>query len=114
MLKKRGIRALIITLLVALSASCFSLMFANIMSVLKVEEPEKPKASSYSWYGSGTRGDPYLIKNIDQLEELSDAVNSGTDFDGVYFELVNDLDFGKSNFIPIGGLKGYSANARGF
>lgn len=51
MLKKRGIRALIITLLVALSASCFSLMFANLVSVFSsTKNAELPSATgAYSF-----------------------------------------------------------------
>lgn len=48
--------------------------------------------------GSGTESDPFLIKNIFHLIEMSTAENT----DGVYYQLANDIDLehaGFSNFI---------------
>lgn len=57
----------------------------------------------------GTEAKPYLIKTIDDLNKLAADVNSGTNYEGKYFRLENDLDYsvvavdgGGSNFTPIG------------
>ena len=41
----------------------------------------------------GTSGKPYQIKTIDDLNKLAADVNSGTNYEGKYFKLMNDLDF---------------------
>ena len=43
--------------------------------------------------GAGTAGSPYLIKTIDDLNKLAADVNSGTNYEGKYFRLENDLDY---------------------
>ena len=45
------------------------------------------------WSGSGTSDDPYLITNCAQLDALSIMVNGGTDYDGTYFKLGNDISY---------------------
>lgn len=51
--------------------------------------------------GDGTESNPYLIQSQDHLAQLSDDVNEGFSYTGLYFELENDLDL-KGNWIPIG------------
>ena len=41
----------------------------------------------------GTPGKPYQIKTIDDLNKLAADVNSGTNYEGKYFRLENDIDF---------------------
>ncbi len=41
--------------------------------------------------GSGTYENPYQISNGEQLAKLASDVNSGIDFEGVYFELTSDI-----------------------
>ena len=54
--------------------------------------------------GKGTIEKPYLIRSVDDLEWLSIQVNSGTEFEGVFFRQENDLDFSDyGNWVPIGG-----------
>ena len=59
--------------------------------------------------GAGTKKSPYLIKTPDDLKALSIDVNCGITYEGVYFKVVNDIDFegeenGKfGNFLSIGG-----------
>ena len=61
----------------------------------------------------GTEAKPYQIKTAADLVKLSDDVKSGTTYDGVYFKLMNDINFSPSstwsdinseenNFEPIG------------
>ncbi len=44
------------------------------------------------FYGSGTEGDPYVIKNAKSLAYFRDYVNNGNDFSGKYVRLDADID----------------------
>ena len=70
------------------------------------------------WTGDGTESSPYLIQSCDDLRLLADRVNSGTSYSGMYFKLMNNLDFSPSstwndinsdehNFNPIGKEVGF-------
>jgi len=48
--------------------------------------------SAYSWLGSGSSSNPYLITSKADLEALADEVNSGTTHAGHYFRLETDID----------------------
>ena len=53
--------------------------------------------------GKGTLKEPYLIRSVNDLEWLSLQVNDGTEFENVYFQQENDLDFSDyGNWVPIG------------
>ena len=52
--------------------------------------------------GNGSAQSPYVITSIDELEQLRIAVNNENHFEGVYFELGNDLDFEGVEFGTIG------------
>ncbi|MBO4740811.1 MAG: hypothetical protein J5605_04100, partial [Bacteroidales bacterium] len=53
--------------------------------------------------GSGTQVDPWLICRHQTLDSLAQFVNSGIDFQGKYFKVVNDLDLSSySNWSVIG------------
>ena len=45
----------------------------------------------------GTEAKPYQIKTAADLVKLSDDVNSGTTYDGVYFKLMNDINFSEAS-----------------
>ena len=81
----------------------------------------------------GTSGKPYQIKTIDDLNKLAADVNSGTNYEGKYFRLENDLDFyeatntalrpttawddatsQENNYTAIGLYSGTTANCRYF
>ena len=81
----------------------------------------------------GTSGKPYQIKTIDDLNKLAADVNSGTNYEGKYFKLMNDLDFyeatntalrpttawddatsQENNYTAIGLYSGTTANRRYF
>jgi uncharacterized repeat protein (TIGR02543 family) len=53
--------------------------------------------------GAGTDGDPYVIKTGAQLAYLAQQVNAGTDYDGVFFKLGDDIDLDNREWAPIGG-----------
>lgn len=68
----------------------------------------------------GTEAKPYLIKTIDDLNKLSADVNSGTNYEGIYFKLESNLDYsgvavdgGGSNFTPIGWASDFYGNFDG-
>ncbi|MBF0953397.1 MAG: halomucin, partial [Alloprevotella tannerae] len=51
------------------------------------------KAGDFTYSGgSGTQDDPYLISNSGDIEDLSLAVDTETDYAGKYFKLTNDID----------------------
>ena len=76
---------------------------------------EYPALSVSDFEGTGTKEDPYLIKQLDHLLLLSDKVNNDTElnytngysnyarpFLGKYFKLANDIDMDGYRFEPIG------------
>ena len=52
--------------------------------------------------GRGTKEEPWLIENAEQLAYLAKQVNEGTDYQRVHFRLVSDLDLGGKEWTPIG------------
>lgn len=54
--------------------------------------------------GAGTFTDPFLIRTVADMIKLSDCVNGGTPFTGMYFRLENNIVFNGSSdgFNPIG------------
>jgi hypothetical protein len=58
----------------------------------------------FTFQGSGTKDDPYLISSITAFTFLAEQVNMwpGKSFRGEYFVLTEDLDLGKHYWIPIG------------
>lgn len=73
-----------------------------------------PKAQEATFEGEGTQANPYLIKTMDNLIALEQAVNKITgvpnDYKGKFFRLENDLDAGlsgASQILPIGNSINY-------
>jgi hypothetical protein len=58
----------------------------------------------YTFQGSGTKSDPYLISSVTALTYLAEQINvwPGKTFRGEYFLLTEDLDLGKHFWIPLG------------
>ena len=52
--------------------------------------------------GEGTSDHPYLIKSISDLNALAASVNNGNDYEGVYFQLADYLDYTGQTYTPIG------------
>ncbi|WP_232220077.1 halomucin [Prevotella falsenii] len=62
------------------------------------------KAGEFTYSGGeGTKESPYLIGTAGDIEDLSLAVDTETDYAGKYFKLTKDIDMsGVSNMKPIG------------
>ena len=67
-------------------------------------------ASALELEGNGTEKTPYLIKTTNDLDALALSVNNGTNYEGVYFQLENSLDYENQNYTPIGTL--YKENGK--
>ena len=52
--------------------------------------------------GRGTKEEPWLIENAEQLAYLAQQVNNGTNYRGKHFLLVSDLDLSGEEWTPIG------------
>ncbi len=52
--------------------------------------------------GSGSKEDPYLISNGEQLAWLAARVNAGNKYNGKYFKQTEDIDLGDNNWTPVG------------
>ena len=52
--------------------------------------------------GRGTKEEPWLIENAEQLAYLAQQVNNGTDYKREHFRLVSDLDLRGNEWTPIG------------
>lgn len=68
------------------------------------------KAGEFTYSGGeGTKERPYLISTAGDIEDLSVAVDTETDYAGKYFKLTKDIDMtGVSNMKPIGNNFGTS------
>ena len=54
-------------------------------------------ATSYN-SGEGTKSDPYIITNGNELAFFSEKLNNGEDYEGYYFELANDIIINAGQF----------------
>ena len=52
--------------------------------------------------GRGTKEEPWLIENAEQLAYLAQQVNNGTDYKWNHFLLFSDLDLNGNEWMPIG------------
>ena len=52
--------------------------------------------------GNGTESDPYLIKNISDLQQLTSYVSGGGKYSGIYFELAGNIDLSGQEIPSIG------------
>jgi len=52
--------------------------------------------------GEGTKENPYLINNLDDLKKFRDAVNAGVTYEGEYVLLTDDIDLSGEVWTPIG------------
>ena len=80
------------------------------------------------WSGSGSQGTPYIIQYPSQLDLLATRVNGGTNYNGKFFELANDISYAhttawddanstENNYTAIGDDSHYfqgSFNGRGY
>lgn len=49
--------------------------------------------TAWAWTGEGTEASPYQISTVADLIQLANDVNSGTTYEGFFFELMNNIDF---------------------
>ena len=72
--------------------------------------------TAWAWEGSGTKNAPYQIKSTGDLNQLATDVNKGTNYEGTYFKLMNNISYSYStswnyagstenNYTPIGGYQ---------
>ena len=69
--------------------------------VLKLKFGEKE--STWAGEGEGTEASPWLINDINDLRTLAANVKGGMRYSGKYLKLMNDIDCGNGNWEPIGG-----------
>ena len=65
--------------------------------------------TAWGWDGAGTEDNPYLIKNVSDLNTLS-TQSQTNNFDGVYFQLYDNITYDKTqqnNFAPIASVSVY-------
>ncbi len=74
----------------------------NITNVLQAGGKWDGTTSPAFAYGTGTSIDPYLIATGSDLAYLASQVNAGQTYEGVYFNLVNDIDLDNRAWSPIG------------
>ncbi len=58
--------------------------------------------STWAYEGEGTATTPYLINTVDDLKQLAQDVNGGTNYAGKNFELTTDLDLKNAEWESIG------------
>jgi len=109
LLKQKGLKAVVISLLVVLTTTCFSLLFT---SAYKTFSKETPQAASTYDFASGAitkdNYDTYTIGNLTALQNFATSVNNGVTFYDEENEkcktvkLTADIDC-NNNSISIGG-----------
>ncbi|MGN0485578.1 MAG: hypothetical protein ACI4HI_18720 [Lachnospiraceae bacterium] len=63
---------------------------------------EKQKRTVKKYEGKGTKENPYLIQNSEELRDLAWLVNTGNDYKGKYFRQTENIDLENKEWIPIG------------
>lgn len=71
-------------------------------AVLNALKDAKKTDSGIFASGSGTAKDPYIIKTIDQMEELAKSVNKGEGYSGKYIALGANISAEGIEWIPVG------------
>ena len=80
---------------------CIFIIMVMCLLVLRYKGLDIISNNKY-WKGYGTENNPYIISNVDDLLLLSQSVQGGELFKGVYFSQVNDIDLSGIEWIPIG------------
>lgn len=91
------------------SFSTYALLLEDGISIASLYSSSMENASVWEGnvatefrFGSGTNADPYLITNADELAYIAEQANNGTSYDGVYFELITDINLNNRVWTPIG------------
>mgnify|MGYP004554748465 CR=1 FL=1 len=103
---------LIFLLIVAIIAVAIILIALNIKNnksqtqianqTDEINSEQSSGETSNLFKGLGTKDNPYLITNSNQMASLSNSVNEGKNYSNLYFKLENDVNLDE-NFTPIGG-----------
>ncbi|MCL2860037.1 MAG: hypothetical protein FWF46_05690 [Oscillospiraceae bacterium] len=83
---------------------------AGIQIAGNTETPWDGSVATSFKFGAGTSSFPYLITDGSDLAYLAKQVNAGTNYDGVYFQVTDDINLGGNTWTPIGT---YSNSFRG-
>ncbi len=76
---------------------------AMLLSLCPWSVPAAVNGEKIQMEGSGTEEDPYLIPDLAALESVRDEVNNGTEYEGTYFKVTNDIDMAGSYGADING-----------
>lgn len=73
-----------------------------------------PAVSNYGWEGDGSKQNPYLLNDAADFVNLAERVKGGNYFDGIYFQMTDDIDFTGSPFqgIATNQVTTYNTNRR--
>lgn len=74
-------------------ANYFSAMKVESMKITTTLDISYPKALTQTFSGEGTQTSPYLIKTIEDLQYMAQALKEGNTYKDRYFLLNNDIDF---------------------
>lgn len=78
---------------------CMALVLAMIAASVNVSAQLVWDGTSSPWtHGTGTANDPYLIETPQNLSMLSDMVNNGMTYNGVYFKQTADFNMNGNSY----------------
>ena len=84
----------------------FTVVLVAVLAASLLLIAGSPPASAFSGSGSGTAGNPYIITNVNQLQEMNDNL-------AAYYILGNDIDASATKgwnsgagFLPVGAFTG--------
>ena len=83
----------------------FTALAAVLLAVCMVFMTPAAADSAFSG-GSGTDSDPYKISTVGDLKQLAIDVNGGTNYQGAYFQLQNNIYLNDEEWTPIGNTTG--------
>ena len=76
-----------------LMACIFALTIVIIFMSILTPQADAIEGNAYTWSGSGTAEDPYLISTPDQLQEIATENEGAAGFPNIYFKQTADLVF---------------------
>lgn len=87
----------------------------NIFFLLLVLVMMLPVANAQrGWTGEGTQVKPFLIENLQDLQDFRDSVNSGMHYEGTYFLQTADITLPATSWVPIGNGDRSGADPRNY
>lgn len=101
----KRIPSLAIMLAVTIVLAIFVAVFAAGVSDTSYAIDPLEEGVSDTLSGSGTQEAPYVISSGADLAYLAKQVNGGTDYDGQYFKLTQNINLNNSEWTPIGKIE---------